>query len=92
MSGADRASTDQVMGILLAAGRLLIRHRGINLHRLSRNEANRIRLSLEHELTTGVRIAQAPPPDTRKRKRRTVSELEASRQYGDERGTLEDDE
>lgn len=63
------ASKDQRDGILLCAGRLLLAHRKIDLHRLTREEANRIRISMEYELTHGVAIEWAPPPDTRKRKR-----------------------
>lgn len=67
MSGP--VSHDQRIGILVVAGRLLLRHRKINLYRLDRAEANRLLRSLLYEEEHGVWIADAPAPDTRKRKR-----------------------
>lgn len=62
-------SHDQRHGILTVAGRLLLKHRKIDLYRLDRDEANKLLWSLLYEEEHGVIIADPPPPDTRKRKR-----------------------
>ena len=70
------ASKDQRDSILLTAGRLLLKHRRIDLHRLDRREATRILLSMMYELENGVVLADAPPPDTRLRKRKRASDAD----------------
>lgn len=76
----QRASHEQITGIVIVAGRLLLRHRDVDLFTLTRTEANRIRMELEAEYRTGTvylgRERTAPPPDTRQRKRRRAGDDE----------------
>ena len=73
---SDFASREQRDSILLTAGRLLLKHRRIDLHRLDRRDANRILLSMMYELEHGVVLETAPPPDTRLRKRKRASDAD----------------